>query len=112
MFCQNFRIVETKLAGGSAYLVYNGIYKGKNLQRPKVFISGTKTHLYELICHPHIEEDLTKPVRFMKKISLIKKNLITLRFLILPIAMELHYNAKNHKTQINHFFLDQTDFFS
>ena len=28
---------------------------------------GTKTHLYELICHPHIEEDQTKPVCFMKK---------------------------------------------
>ena len=67
MFCQNFRIVEKKLAEGSAYLVYNGIYNGKNLQRPKIFISGTKTHLYELICHQQIEEDQTQPVCFMKK---------------------------------------------
>ena len=58
MFCQIFRIFEKKLAEGSAYLVYNWI---------KVFILGTKTHLYELICHPHIEEDQTKPVCFMKK---------------------------------------------
>ena len=25
--------------------------------------------------------------------------------------MELHCNGKNLKTQVNHFFLDQTDFF-
>ena len=67
MFCQNFRIVDKKLAEGSAYLVYNGICNGKNLPKPKIFILGTKTHLYELICHPHIEEDQTKPVCFKKK---------------------------------------------
>ena len=78
MFWQNSRIVEKKLAEGSAYLVYNGMYNGKNLQKPKFFISGTKTHLYELICHPHKEEDQTKPVCFMKKMSMIKKNLINL----------------------------------
>ena len=54
MFCQNFRIVEKKLAEGSAYLVYNEIYNGKNLKKPKILILGTKTHLYELRCHPHI----------------------------------------------------------
>ena len=59
MFCQHFRIVEKKLAEGSAYLVYNRIYNGKNLKKPKILILGTKTHLYELICHPHIEEDQT-----------------------------------------------------
>ena len=59
MFCQNFSIIEKKLSEGSAYLVNNGIYNGKNLQKPKVFIVGTKTHLYELICHPHIDEDKT-----------------------------------------------------
>ena len=111
MFCQNFRIFEKKLAEGSAYLVYNGIYYGKNLQKPKIFILGTKNHLYELICHPHIEEDQTKPVCFMKKISLIKKNLIYLRFEIFAITMELHCNGKNLKSQINQFFLDQIDFF-
>ena len=73
MFWQNFRIVEKKLAEGSAFLVYNGIYNCKNLQKPKIFILGTKTHLYEFICHPHIDEDQTKPVCFMKKIILIKK---------------------------------------
>ena len=105
MFCQNFRIVLKKLAEGSAYLVYNKIYNGKNLHRPKIFIFGTKTYLYELICHPQIEEDQTKPVCFMKKINLIKKNLINLKFLILPITMELHCNAKSLKSQINQFFL-------
>ena len=111
MFCQNFIIVEKKLAEGSTYLVYNGIYNGKNLQKPKIFILGTKTHLYELICHPCIEEDQTKPVSLMKKIKLIKKILIKLRFFILPITMELHCNGRNLKSQINQFFLHQTDFF-
>ena len=112
MFFQNFRVFEKKLAEGSAYLAYNGIYNGKNLQKPKILILGTKTYLYELICHPHIEEDQTKPVCFMKKISLIKKNLINLRFFfILPITIELHCNGKNLKSQINHFFIDQTYFF-
>ena len=67
MFCQNSRIVDMKLPEGSAYSFYNEIYNGKNLQRLKIFISGTKTHLYELICHPQIAEDKTKPVCFMKK---------------------------------------------
>ena len=69
MFCQNFGIFENKLAEGSAYLVNNGIYNGKNLQKPKILILGTTNRLYELICHPHIGEDWTKPVCFMKKIS-------------------------------------------
>ena len=113
MFFPNFRIFEKKLAEGSAYLVYNGIFNGKNLKKPKIFILGTKIHLYELICHQHIEEDQTKPVCFMrKKISLIKKNLNNLRFKIFPITMELHCNGKNLKSQINHYFLDKTDFFS
>ena len=30
------------------------VYNGKNLQKPKIFICATKTHLYEL---PHINED-------------------------------------------------------
>ena len=67
-----------KLVEGSMYLVYNSIYNGKNLQKPNIFILGTKTHLYELICHPHIEGDQTKPVCNMreKKISWIKIFLI------------------------------------
>ena len=111
MFCQNFRIFEKKLAEGSAYLVYNGIYNGKNLQKPKILIFGTKTHLYELICHPHIEGDQTKPFCFMKNISLIKKNLNNLRFMIFAVTIELHCNGKNLKSQINQIFLDKTDFF-
>ena len=67
MFCQNFRIFEKKLAEGSAHLVYDGIYNCKNLKKPKIQILGTKTHLYELRCQPHIEEEQTKPVCFMKK---------------------------------------------
>ena len=35
MFYQNFRIFENILAEGSAYLVYNGIYNGKNLKNLK-----------------------------------------------------------------------------
>ena len=66
-FFQNFRIFEKKLAKGSAYLVYNGIYNSKKLKKPKILILGTKTHLYELICHPLVEEDQTKPACFMKK---------------------------------------------
>ena len=111
MFWQNFRIFEKKLAEGSAFLVYSGIYNAKNLKKPKIFILGTKTHLYELICHPHIEEDQTKPVCFMKQISLIKTNLINLRFKNFAITMELHCNSKNHKSPINQICLDQTDFF-
>ena len=111
MFCQNFRIFEKKLAEGSACLVYNGIYNGKNLQEPKFFSLGTKTHLYELICHPHIEEDKTRPVCFLKKISLIKTNLINWRFMIFAVTLELHCNGKNLKSQINLIFLDQNDFF-
>ena len=101
MFCQNFRIVEKKLAEGSAYLVYNGIYNSKNLKKPKILILGTKIHLYELICHPHIEEDQTKPVCFLKKISLIKTNLINWRFMIFAVTVELHCNGTILKSQIN-----------
>ena len=60
MLCQKFRIFEKKLAEGSAFLVYNGIYNGKNH-------FGTKTRLYQLICHPRIEEDQTNPVCFMRE---------------------------------------------
>ena len=120
MFCQNFRNFEKKLAEGSAYLVYNGIYNGKNLKKPKILREtlpsqtsdmGTKTHLYELRCHPHIEEDQTKPVCFLEKISLIKTNLINLRFMIFAITVELHCNGKILKSQINKIFLDRFDFF-
>ena len=51
--------LKKKLAEGSKYLVYNEIYNGKNLQKPKIFILGTNNYLYELICHQHIEEDQT-----------------------------------------------------
>ena len=70
----NFRIVEKKLAEGSAYLVSNGIYYGKNLSKPKIFILATKTNLYELICHLHIEKDKTNPVYLMKKNQLDQEN--------------------------------------
>ena len=86
------------------YSVYNRIYNGKNLQKPKIFIFDSKIHLYELICHPYTEEDQTKPVCFMKKISLIKKNQINLRFMIFDITMELHCNGKILKFQINLIF--------
>ena len=38
---------------------YNGIYNGTNLWKHKFRILGTKTQSYELIFHPHIEEDQT-----------------------------------------------------
>ena len=56
-----------KLAEGIAFLVYNGIYNGKNVQKPKIFIFGTKTCFYERIFHPYIEEDQTKPACLMRK---------------------------------------------
>ena len=82
----------------------------ENLQEPKFFSLGTTTHLYELICHPQIEEDQTKPV-CLKKNSFIKKNLINLRFKIFAVTMELNCNGKNHKSEINQKYFDQTDFF-
>ena len=113
MFCQNYSSFENKLVEGSASLVYYGVYTGKNLQRPKIFILCTKAHLYELICHPHIEGDKTKPVCFLKKkISLIKKNWINLIFMIFAVTMALQCNDKNLKSQNNLFCLDQTDFLS
>ena len=69
MFCRNFRIFEKKLAEGSVHLVYNGIYK--NIQKPKIFISGIKVYLYELICHSHIDQEQTRTVCLTKKFSLI-----------------------------------------
>ena len=112
MFCQNFRIFEKKLVEGSACLVYNGIYNGKNLKKPTTLSLGTKTFLYELLRPPHIEEDQTKPVCFMKKISLIKKILKNLRFMIFAVTLELHCNNKNLKSPNIQFFLDQTEFWS
>ena len=46
-----------------------------------------------------------------KKISLIKKMFINLRFRILAVTMELHCNGKHYKSQIIKIYLDQTDFF-
>ena len=106
MFCQNFQIFEKKLAEGSAYLVYNGIYNGKNIKKPKIQTLSTKTHLFELLCHPHIDEDQTKPVCFLKKKnSLIKTNLINWRFMIFAVTVEFHCNGKILKYQINLIFL-------
>ena len=59
--------LKKKLGEGNTCFFYNGICNGKNLQQSKIFILGTKTHLYELICLPHIEEDQTKPVFLIKK---------------------------------------------
>ena len=51
----------------------------------------------------HIEGDQTKPVCFMreKNIILIKKTFINLKFMIFAVTIELHYNGKNLKYQIN-----------
>ena len=46
MFWQNFKIYEKELAEGSAFLVYNGICNGQNLQKPKIFSLGAKTELH------------------------------------------------------------------
>ena len=48
-----------KLAEGTTFLVYSGIYNGKNLQNLQIFFFGTKTPLYELIYHQHLEDDKT-----------------------------------------------------
>ena len=58
-FAKISEFLKKKLAEGSVYLVYNGIYNDNNLQKTKIFILDTKTHLYELICHPHIDADQT-----------------------------------------------------
>ena len=72
---------------------------------------GTKTHSYELIFHPHTEEDQTKVVRFIKKIFLNKKYLRNFRVKIFSDTMELHCNGKNLESQISQIFLDRVDFF-
>ena len=92
MFWQNVRIFENKLAEGSAFLDYNGIHNDKNLQNPKIFIFGTKTCLYQLICHSYVEEDQTKPVCFMKK----KNQFDQEKFDWFEISDFCHYNAALH----------------
>ena len=59
---------------------------------------------------PTYREDQTKPVCFMKKISLIKKNLKSLRFMIFALIVEIHCNGKNPNSQNNQIFLGGTDF--
>ena len=71
----------------TTFLYYNGNYNRKNLWKPKNFICGTKTHSYELIFHPHIEESQTKSLFYKKKKSIwsqkyLKRNL-DLWFLLL-----------------------------
>ena len=52
------------MAEGSLYLVYSEIYNVKNLKKPTIFILGTKTHLYELICHWNIVCFMSKKNQF------------------------------------------------
>ena len=59
---------------------------------------------------PTCREDQTKPVCFMKKISLIPKNLKSLRCMIFALIMEIQCNGKNLKSQNNQIFLGETDF--
>ena len=91
----------------NAFLYYNGNYNRKNLWKPNFYIWGTKTHSYQLIFHPHIEEGQTKVVCFITKINLIKKNMRNLRLKIFAVTVELHCNGKNLKSQISQTFIDQ-----
>ena len=54
------------------FLYYNGNYNRKisENRNQKKIIWGTKTHSYELIFHPHIEEGQTKVVCFITKKSM------------------------------------------
>ena len=86
-FCyQNLRICRH-------FKVYNAIYNGKNLWKPKIFILGTKTHSYELTFH------LNYSNLFYKKNQFLKKKLVNLRSKIFVVTMELHYNCKNLKSK-------------
>ena len=51
--------------------VYKGIYNRKNLRKHKIPVFGSQIYSYELTCHPHIEEDQTKIVSFIKKQTII-----------------------------------------
>ena len=74
---------------GHDFKDYNGIYDSKNLQKPKFLILCTKTHSYELIFHPNIEESQTKAIFFIKKKKSIQSRIFfyffiwDLRFLLL-----------------------------
>ena len=99
--------------------VYNGIYNRKNLWKHKISFFASKIHPYEVICDPHIEEDQTKPVYFIKKkINLTKKNLRNWRFKILPLQWSSIVLATSWTTYFkknlnqNDFFFYKTDWFS
>ena len=63
---------------------------------------GTNPCSYELIFHPHIEEDQTKLVCFIKNKSIWSRFFFrNLRFKIFFVTMELHCNGKNLKSKIS-----------
>ena len=72
--------------------LYNGIYNRKNLRKHKIPIFGTNIHSYELKSHPHIEEDQTKLVGF------IKNNQFQ-RFFFNCCSRFCHYNGASLKWQ-------------
>ena len=64
---KKFEFIALNLVKRQHFEVYNGIYNGQNLWKPKFFILGTWTHSYESIFHPQIEEDHTNTFSFIKK---------------------------------------------
>ena len=69
-----------------------------------------KIYYYELIFHPHIEDNNTKILSFINKIILIKRNSRKLRFNISAITKELNCNGGNLKSQFSQFVDDQVIF--
>ena len=82
--------------------VYNGIYNRKNLRKHKISFFASKIHPYEVICDPHIEEDQTKPVYFIKKKNQFdQEKFEKLEVQDFALTMELHCigNILNHLFQ-------------
>ena len=70
---------------------------------------GTKTHSYKSIFHPPLDEDQTKPVCFIKRINLIKKDWRNFRFKIFAVTSSI-VTAKILNLQFLKKNCDQTDF--
>ena len=47
--------------------VYNENFNGQKLQKDKIYFFGSNICSYELIFHPHIEEDNTNTFGLIKK---------------------------------------------
>ena len=102
-------IQPSKLLFGTVMYDYHMDQNPKK-PKPKNFIFGTTTHLYELIFHPRIEEGQTYIVRFIRKKSFWSRKIweiSDLRFLLLPwtsIAAAKICNLKFKKNSWSNWF--------